>query len=146
MQRHPQITKDVSGIIAWLDDATRTAPTPQELVDQLCSRLVAVGIPLERAAIFVTMLHPDIAGRSFTWRRGQPGEISEAGYDLLQSKRFLTNPVVCVRQTGMALRRRLDDDAVGVEFPFLGELRGEGFTDYLASPLRFTNGEIHVAN
>ena len=45
----------------------------------------------------------------------------------------------------MALRRRLDGEAVA-EFPFLGKLRGEGFTDYLATPLHFTNGEIHVAS
>jgi adenylate cyclase len=146
MQRHPRITKDISGVVAWLDDGIRTAPTPQEMVEQLCGRLVAVGIPLDRAAIFVTILHPDIAGRMVIWRRGQPVEIGEAGYDLVESEQFLTNPVVCVRRTGMALRRRLDDDAVGGEYPFLGELRGKCFTDYLASPLRFTNGEIHVAN
>jgi adenylate cyclase len=31
------------------------------------------------------------------------------------------------------------------DFPILGEFRAEGITDYLASPLHFTNGEIHVA-
>ena len=31
------------------------------------------------------------------------------------------------------------------DFPILGEFRAEGVTDYLALPLHYTNGEIHVA-
>jgi adenylate cyclase len=32
-----------------------------------------------------------------------------------------------------------------MDFPMLAELRNEGVTDYLASPLLFTDGEIHLA-
>jgi adenylate cyclase len=32
-----------------------------------------------------------------------------------------------------------------MDFPMLAELRNEGLTDYLASPLLFTDGEIHLA-
>jgi len=138
--------KDIRGIVAWLDDGARSASGPQGLMEELCSRLAGAGIPLERASIFVTMLHPDIAGLGSIWRRGQPVELGEAAYDLVRSDAFLAAPHVWVQRTGTALRRRLDDDAVAVEFPFLGKLRGEGFTDYLATPLHFTNGEIHVAS
>lgn len=138
--------KDVSEIISWLIEGAHNAPAPQALVEELCGRLIAAGIPLERAAFFVRTLHPDIAGRSLIWRFGQPVELAEAGYDLLESERFLTNPVVWVQRTGMALRRRLDGDAVAGEFPFLGELRSAGFTDYLATPLRFGDGQIPVAS
>jgi adenylate cyclase len=138
--------KDISGIVAWLDDGALSASGPQGLMEELCSRLAGAGIPLERASIFVTMLHPDIAGLSSIWRRGQPVELAEAAFDLVRSDAFLAAPGVWVQRMGMALRRRLDDDAVAAEFPFLGKLRGEGFTDYLATPLHFTNGEIHVAS
>jgi adenylate cyclase len=138
--------KDTSGIVAWLDDGAPSASGPQGLMEELCGRLAGAGIPLERASVFVTMLHPDIAGLGAVWRRGQPVELSEAGYDLVRSDAFLAAPGVRVQHTGMALRRRLDDDAVAVEFPFLGKLRSEGFTDYLATPLHFTNGEVHVAS
>jgi len=140
------IMKDIRGIVAWLDDGARSASGPEGLIEELCSRLAGAGIPLERASIFVTMLHPDIAGLGSIWRRGRPVELSEAAYDLVRSDAFLAAPHVWVQRTGTALRRRLDDDAVAVEFPFLGTLRGEGFTDYFATPLHFTNGEIHVAS
>ena len=32
-----------------------------------------------------------------------------------------------------------------MEFPILEELRANGFTDYLITPLEFMNGEVHVA-
>lgn len=59
--------KDIRGIVAWLDDGARSASGPQGLMDELCSRLAGAGIPLERASIFVTMLHPDIAGLGSIW-------------------------------------------------------------------------------
>jgi adenylate cyclase len=138
--------KDVSKLVAWLVAGAHDTPTPQELMSGICERLVAAGIPLDRGGIFVLVLHPDIAGRSFLWRRGQPVEAGEAGYDVLESERFLSNPVVRVQRTGEALRRRLVENAAATEFPFLGKLKEEGFTDYLATPLHFGNGDIHVAS
>ncbi|HET6222101.1 MAG TPA: adenylate/guanylate cyclase domain-containing protein, partial [Dongiaceae bacterium] len=138
--------KDVSELVAWLVAGAHDAPTPEELMTGICERLVAAGIPLDRAAIFVLILHPDIAGRSFIWRRGRPVEADEAGYDVLESERFLTNPVVWVQRTGEAMRRRLVVVDIAREFPFLGKLKDEGFTDYLATPIHFGNGDTHVAS
>jgi adenylate cyclase len=95
--------------------------------------------------MFVTILHPDIAGRRIIWYRGRPVERYEAGYDLLEPDPCRTKPFGAWDQrTGMALR--LDDDVVAREFPILDRMRAEGFTDYLATPLHFTNGEIHVVS
>jgi adenylate cyclase len=52
---------------------------------------------------------------------------------------------VHVYGTGLALRRRLAAADCPADFAILDEFRAEGITDYLVSPLRFTNGEIHVA-
>ena len=58
---------------------------------------------------------------------------------------YLTSPVVRVQTTGETIRRRLANPDCPLDFPFLAELREEAVTDYLALPLRFTNGEIHAA-
>jgi adenylate cyclase len=42
-----------------------------------------------------------------------------------------------------ALWRRLDADAA-LDFPILEELRAEGYTDYLAMPLPFTDGRVQI--
>src|SRR5262249_45240 len=41
--------------------------------------------------------------------------------------------------------RRLADADCPMDFSMLAELRNEGVTDYVASPLLFTDGEIHLA-
>src|SRR5262249_54759626 len=43
------------------------------------------------------------------------------------------------------IRRRLADADCPIDFSMLAELRNDGVTDYLASPLLFTDGEIHLA-
>ncbi len=54
--------------------------------------------------------------------------------------------MVRVQKTGETIRRRLADPDCPLDFPFLAEMREEAVTDYLAMPLRFTNGEIHSAS
>jgi adenylate cyclase len=45
----------------------------------------------------------------------------------------------------MPVRRRLADADCPIDFPMLRELQDEGVSDYLASPLLFTDGDIHLA-
>jgi len=111
---------------------------------QLCDRLVACGIPLWRVAVFVNTLHPQIIGRRFIWRPGADVEIAEGRFGLFDTPEFRDNPVARVYATRTALRRRLADPGCAMDFPILHELRAQGVTDYLASPLLFTDGAVHV--
>jgi adenylate cyclase len=62
--------KDVDATIAWLIGGASSAPTPAALLEELAGRLLAAGLPLDRLAIFASVLHPDVANRSFIWRPG----------------------------------------------------------------------------
>jgi len=137
-------TREIKEIADWLIDGARSAPQPAQVLAQLSERLVACGIPLWRGAVFVRTLHPQVMGRRFIWRPGTEVEVSEAPFELLESADFLENPIAQVYATGHALRRKLTDPDCAVDFPVLSELRGEGITDYLASPLVFTDGAIHA--
>ena len=95
--------------------------------------------------MFVRTLHPMLLGRSFVWRPDREVEVSEAPFQLADDATFLLSPVQRIYLTGEALRRRLADPDCPDDFPFLEELRAENVSDYLALPLNFTNGEIHVA-
>src|SRR5262249_18464400 len=46
--------------------------------------------------------------------------------------------------TGRPIRRKLADPDEAQDFPVLADLRAQGVTDYLASPLFFTDGAVHV--
>ncbi len=140
----PMNPADIRATTEWLTDGARSAPQPQQVLAQLCERLVACGIPLWRVAVFVRTLHPQVMGRRFIWRPGTEVEVSEAPFELLESADFLENPIAQVYATGRALRRKLADSDCALDFPVLSELRAEGITDYLASPLLFTDGAIHA--
>jgi adenylate cyclase len=136
---------ELAAAIAWLTDGARSAVRSQDVLAELCARLIDCGLPLWRVAVFVRTLHPVLLGRSFVWRPDREVEVSEAPFQLADDATFLLSPVQRIYLTGEALRRRLADPDCPDDFPFLEELRAENVSDYLALPLNFTNGEIHVA-
>ena len=136
---------ELASAIAWLTDGARSAAQSQDVLEQLCLRLVECGVPLWRSAVFVRTLHPLLMGRAFIWRPDRPVEVQAPPFQFLSDSSFLTSPVQQIYQTGEAIRRRLADPGCLDDFPILAEFRAEGVSDYLALPLSFTNGEIHVA-
>jgi adenylate cyclase len=135
---------EIRAVADWLIDGARSAPQPDQVLAQTCERLVACGIPLWRVAVFVRTLHPNVMGRRLVWRPGVDVEIREAPYELLESGDFLDSTIARVYLTEEPIRRRLALPDCPLDFPILSELRAEGVTDYLASPLIFTDGAIHV--
>ncbi len=136
---------DVAATAAWLVDGARSANRSQDVLSELCARLIADGLPLWRVAVFVQTLHPLVMARRFVWRPGAEVEVFEASFEVAGEAGFLTSPVLFARKTGEPIRRRLADPGCPMDFPILSEFRVEGVTDYLVLPLHFTNGEIHVA-
>jgi adenylate cyclase len=136
---------DTRAIAEWLVDGARSAPRPDLVLAELCDRLVRCDFPLWRAAVFVRTLHPNVMGRRFLWQFGDGVTTSEASFDFLDSPEYRNSPVVAVYATGTAIRRRLADKDCLDDFAVLGELRAQGVTDYVAFPLIFTDGSIHVA-
>ncbi len=135
---------DTHPIVAWLAGGARSASDGPQVLTQLSERLVACGIQLWRVAVFVRTLHPQIMGRRFVWRPGHEVEVRESPFETFETADFRENPVAHVYATREAIRRRLADAHCPMDFPILCGLRDEGVTDYLALPLVFTNGALHV--
>jgi adenylate cyclase len=140
----PMRDSEINAIADWLIDGARSAPLPQQVLAQLCERLVACGIPLWRVAVFVRTLHPQVMGRRFVWRPGAEVEIAEAPFELLETAVFRDSPIIRVYQTGRPIRRKLAGSERADDFPILAELRAEGVTEYLVLPLIFTDGAVHA--
>lgn len=136
---------DIKSIVDWLVAGARSTMQADQMVAELCDRLVECGIPLWRVGVFVRTLHPQIMGRRFIWRAGAGVDVREAPFDLLETAEFRGSPVAKVYASGMPVRRRLADADCPIDFPMLRELQDEGVSDYLASPLLFTDGDIHLA-
>jgi adenylate cyclase len=84
-------------------------------------------------------------GRAFFWQPGAEVRVEAASYEFMDTPEFRDSPVVAVYKTRLALRRHLDDPNCPDDFPLLRGLREQGATDYVAFPLFFTDGSIHVA-
>jgi adenylate cyclase len=136
---------DVGSAVAWLVDGARSAPKPDDVLTQLCERLLEGGVPLFRAAVFVWTLHPDLLGRRYIWRLGEGTSVTATPHENAQTEEFRQSPVIRVYETCSPLRRRLADPDCPRDFAVLEDFRAEGLTDYYVAPLLFSNGEIHVA-
>src|SRR5262245_2351876 len=142
MDTPTQPLPDVQHIIDWLMDGARPASdNPSTLLAAVCERLLACGLPLYRAAVFVRPLHPNVAARALYWREGDRHvTVNDEDHSFIGTEEHLSSPITQVRRTGQAIRRRLCDPAAPLDFPVLEELRSEGVTDYLIAPLEFVDG------
>jgi adenylate cyclase len=138
---------DVSPVVDWLMDGARGVNLPQDVLKGIGDGLVKCGMPLHRAAVFVTTLHPSIMGRAFFWRGvDEAVEVAEAAYSLRQSDIYVGSPVAKILDGGPEIRRRLEQPDCPVDFPILEDMKTEGVTDYIVQPLEFSSGEIHAVS
>jgi adenylate cyclase len=141
------VTPQIQPVVDWLDRGAPPAKLPQDVLLQLCRRLVESGIALYRAAVFVRTLHPNVAGRAFYWRADTDAvEVDEAEHAFMQTEDHLGSPLPVIVSSRAEIRRRLADPDCPMDYPVLADLRSQGATDYLAVPLEFLNGEVHVAS
>jgi adenylate cyclase len=141
----PPKPASAKSIVDWLIDGARSASLPQDVLTELCMRLTAIGFPIWRAVVFVRTLHPQVVGRRFVWQPDTGTVVSEASFELLDREVFRASPMAQIKSADM-VRRRLADRDCPMDYPILQDLREEGVTDYVISPLSFTNGDIHFAS
>ncbi len=136
--------KHIRSVVDWLAGGALSGAGSEDVLAELCQRMVKCGVPLWRVAVFVTTLHPDVMGRRFLWQAESGVTTSEALFEITETDDFRTSPFSTVYATRQLLRRRLADSDPS-DFAVLRDLRAKGATDYAAFPLLFTDGTIHVA-
>ncbi|MGI9411934.1 MAG: adenylate/guanylate cyclase domain-containing protein, partial [Hyphomicrobiaceae bacterium] len=89
--------------------------------------------------------NPQLFALAYTWQRDSD-EISEfqATHAGLQTEQFLNSPFAAILRGEGGIRRRLEGENLRLDFPVLQELKDEGITDYVAVPLRFSDGQINI--
>ncbi len=114
-----------------------------ELLNTFCERLVAAGVPLRRAAIGNTTIHPVVHGHSFEWWRGDGTKQDPwLRATRMSDEEFDQHPFGYMYKNEVdRLRRRLDRPNAPIEFPLLERLREQGITDYLALTTHFGGEE-----
>ncbi len=154
----------IANLAAWIADAGLNGLSETALLTELCTRFVALGMPVTRVNVFIDTLHPIYGGHSYVWQgeanhatAGQeirdgvqrsarrpasaPPGANEHRYtqpvDDDQVARWQRSTFYRLIESGdVLLRRRLMADS-GAEFSVLGELYASGMTDYVAIINRF---------
>lgn len=128
----------------WITDAGLTGLGEHDILAGFCTRVVAAGIPLMRAAVIIDTLHPVHEGHLFRWQKDREAEseIMELGrsvHDAELQASWQRSPFHHLLSTGgTMLRRRLADDDCPNDFPILADLREQGATDYVVFCAHFT--------
>jgi len=131
--------------VEWLVQKAWRPKTLAESVQQLADVLVDNGLPLWRLRLVIRTLNPQLFGMAYTWQRGN-GEIEEyqVPHDTLHSAEYLNSPFALIIDGQGGVRRRLEGPDPRLDFPVLQDLLEEGATDYVAMPLRFSDGLINI--
>jgi adenylate cyclase len=133
----------IEKLLAWLLDGVPGARQPVDVAERISVELTAAGIPIDRLTVLVTTLHPTVAGRQFRWRPDAGASVAELTLSMQRTPAFQASPMAAMMRERREIRMRLDEDLVEGESTILRDLRADGFTDYVACPLLFTNGEVH---
>jgi len=130
----------------WMLDGARPSADAREIVAGICDRLVEAGVPVDRFALFIYTLHPNLQGRRFRWLKSGGVDQTDADLTAFDGAEYRDNPLPTVLKTGRMLRRKLCDPECPDDFLILKQFREEGITDYVVQPLMFTTGETHLVS
>ena len=125
--------------IDWLLHKGRRLPEREAVVAELCERVRAAGMPIERVAFFFPALHPQYFGVALYWDGRQV--VSRPGnHEFRQTEEYRNSPPARITAGERAIRRRLERGGDQLDNPVLRELCDEGFTDYVIAEVVFSDG------
>lgn len=123
----------ISQVDDWLDDQALGNPDIVTLFEGLCLRLHALGIPIARANLMWSTLHPLFRSESVLWRRGQLAVPGQFVHQDTRTEQWLRSPMRHMLETQVrVLRRRLTGPEKLFDFGILDDLAADGYSDYLA--------------
>ena len=124
---------DAVPIHVWLIESGLQNRPVLALFEELCRRLAATPLRIERAHLSVALLHPSWRGFSHTWTR-KTGTVETQFFTrgLDDTQGWKESPFKHVLENRLpTLRRRLTGNQAQLDFPVLTEFRDQGMTDWL---------------
>lgn len=138
--------KKADDLFWWMCGGALPSGDGPTIIAEICERLVDLGVPIDRFALFIFTIHPTIKGRRLTWAAEEGVKIVEAGLDLLDTDEFNNNPLPVVARSQKSMRLNLSSPDCPDNYLIVDQLRKDGFTDYLLQPLIYIDGETHTVS
>src|SRR5882672_3703450 len=113
----------VSQITDWLVDQSLGEPDIVELFEGVCARLYAIGVPISRAMLMWSTLHPLFRAENVLWRRDRATERGQFLHQDDASEQWKRSPMRHMLDAHVSvLRRRLTGPGALVDFEVLQDL------------------------
>jgi len=129
----------------WVVKDASRAPSASDLLASLARVLVSEGFPLWRLRLVIRTLNPQLFALNYRWDR-DADEIEEfhATHEVRRSDQYRNSPFALIVDGEGGVRRRLEGKNPRLDFPVLKDLLEEGATDYIALPLKFSDGHTNI--
>ncbi len=132
-------------LVNWLVYDASMSKSSRDLVTRFADAMIAAGFPLWRLRLLVRTLNPLLFALGYTWQRdGDEVTVFEISHEILHGEQYLNSPFAVVIKGEGGVRRRLEGPNAQLDFPVLEDLIAEGATDYVAMPLRFSDGQLNI--
>lgn len=137
----------IGQITDWLVDQSLGEPDIVELFEGVCQRLHAIGVPVSRAMLMWSTLHPLFQAENVAWHRNQPAELRQFRHQDIGTEEWHRSPMKHMLQANISvLRRRLTGQGALLDFEILKDLAEEGYTDYLVMASELFSSSIYSSN
>jgi adenylate cyclase len=113
------------------------------LIAALGSRLRVAGMPLDRLALHLRTLHPELLGRTIAWAPGEAVETLDRRHGIEDSAAFIDSPIRHVMEMREPLTVRLDDPH-GPPWMHIDVYRDRSLAELVILPLRNRDGPASV--
>lgn len=135
----------IAPVIDWMMHKGRLMASPKEVVGEICNRVRAAGMPIDRVGFFFWTLHPQYWGNAMFWNDGQI-ELRRAGPEMRSDAMYLDSPVRRIQEGARVLRRRLEQSDCPLDYPVLEEIKAAGATDWVMVEVVFSNGQRNAVS
>ena len=129
----------------WLISKAWKTSSSEALFEDLVRCLVESGLPVSRLRLIIRTLHPQLFAMTYSWHDdADEVTIWRAPHTMVLSEQYQESPFASIINGEGGVRRRLEGPNPKLDYPVLEDLKAEGATDYVAMPMRFSDGQINI--
>src|SRR5271169_821865 len=129
---------EAASVRDWLLGDARRVDKPSENIAELCGRLLAIEVPIDRFAVSISTLHSEHDAVDRVWLKDE--SVTEITYVSPgpDDPRYLNSPLYASSLTREWLELRLAETPDNL-FGIVPDLKAKGYTHYICVPITFAN-------
>lgn len=129
-----------ANVVQWLYSEAVGRQDSLELVEELASHLREGGLPVDRITTAIMLLHPNVRAEAAVWESSGTRELRRYIGSEELDERYHNSPLKAVFTESQPVRCRIAPEPEPDEFTVIPDLRTDGYTDYIALPMPFSDG------